>query len=388
MRLPQELLDEIIAHLHGDIASLKSCSMTSRVLLPISSTYLLCKITFSRGLKILPDEKLSEFKHALQNSPRLRENIQEVHLAPTLFARRMISRSYEGQECGISPSILGQTLSHLDHLRSVTLRYCRINTPQCDELVRPLPHIRLERIVLGTLHSDSHATSSSLGRILVLFANTEIKRLEVDGQWSDFTSQTPQTRMQLCVSHLVFRELSAGATSPCLDVLRNNLSPQSLTTLDIPLNTADSLVHLDQLVSWASRRIRETSRVTPGPYQGTVLAPRYAVVYWCSRIILTACMVSQTLPLPSTRCKLVPICAPCTSASCYALVAICYRAAERSRSSNIYYHAALDRSGLSTSRYTGVPVVPCHIRILTNPTASRGLKSALRCIDVLSSNLL
>lgn len=257
MRLPQELLDEIIALLHDDIASLKACSTTSLALLSVSSTYLLHNITFSSGLKVSPNAKLSDFNHALQNSPRLRANIQEVHLAPTLFARRMMSRSRESpcQDCSVDPSLLSATFSHLSRLRSVTLKYCRIGAPQDDRPVRPLPHAHLENVVLGTLHSVSRGTSSSLGRILSLFADTRIDRLEVGGQWSDLPPCIPH--MRLHVSHLVFHECSAKVTSLCLDVLCSNLSSQSLNALDVSLCAAESLSHLDTLVARIGDHLRE-----------------------------------------------------------------------------------------------------------------------------------
>lgn len=257
--LPPELLDETVAHLHDDITSLKSCSTACHALLPVASRYLLSIITFTHSLKIPPNAILFRFKHALQHSARLRANIREVHLAPTLFARRMISRSQGPSSEGFSVDLrlLSDTLSHLEHLRSVVVKYCRIEPLQGGQPMGLLPQVHLDNIMLGTLYHTSRGTPSYLADTLSLFSNIQINRLKILGQWDGFSTDTAASHTPLRVACLIFHERTVEATPICLNVLCRCLSPQFLTALHISLCAADSLPGVDALIARIGAHLRE-----------------------------------------------------------------------------------------------------------------------------------
>ena len=256
--LPQELIDYCIDFLHADKTSLQSCTTTCHALLPSASYHLFYVISFSHIITVSPSDKLRHFGEALEGSPRLQSNVRELHLAPSLYVRRMRSRVHNARLCPIDITTLNDVLNKLDHLLVLDIRDSNIQVPQGAFALHPVPYKQLRNVVLGTLHNNSTSCSSGLWELLSLFAGATIRRLEVLGQWNGMPPTTSHaSNSRLRVSFLVFHERSPEATYSCLEALRSKLDPQSLTALHVSLTSADSFEPLDSLIGEAGPMIRD-----------------------------------------------------------------------------------------------------------------------------------
>lgn len=81
-RLPQELVDHIIDHLHDAPLTLSNCSLTSRTWLPTSRLHIFSKIVFKASplYTAPPNELCKRLYHLLTSTPDIISNIRELEI--------------------------------------------------------------------------------------------------------------------------------------------------------------------------------------------------------------------------------------------------------------------------------------------------------------------
>ncbi|PPR04407.1 hypothetical protein CVT26_004232 [Gymnopilus dilepis] len=84
LRLPQELVDHIIDHLHDDPSTLKSCARVCRAWLPASRFHLFAKVslkaTSPQNGPALPQERCKRLHAVLVQSPEIISSIHELEI--------------------------------------------------------------------------------------------------------------------------------------------------------------------------------------------------------------------------------------------------------------------------------------------------------------------
>lgn len=226
--------------------------------------------------------------------------------------------SSKGNQHAIEMTVLSDVLERLDRLRVVVIRSSSIQLSQDSLTVRPLPHARLNRVVLGTLHSSTGYSPSRLWDLLPLFANTRIDQLEVLGQWKGTPPAISHTvKSMLRVSSLIFHERSPEATPMCLDVIRQHLDPRPPKALHVTLLASKSIQSLDALIADVGQNIETLKLDFVGMKQSSEGSPVSTVL----STLFAETMISQ-------RRMSATICTPRGSVKtciCCSLASLCVR---------------------------------------------------------------
>jgi hypothetical protein len=252
--LPQELIDIIIDHLHDDTTTLIACSTTCYSLLPTCSLHLFRHVTLGRRTQLAPSQFLPHFLAVLDESPRICSHVQKFTLTMPLHHRRRLQRRNES--CATDLRMLRDVLVRLVCLRTVEMQFVQIlPLPEGDRLP-PLLHSRLEKVLLGTLHSAPGPQDPSLQSLLSLFSGVAIDDLELLGRCQGAPDSYRAILPSIRISSLSFVERDPSASKLCLEALRVRLDPMCLVALRARLLSFGALDALDTVIQAAAPSLR------------------------------------------------------------------------------------------------------------------------------------
>ncbi|KAH6906540.1 hypothetical protein BKA70DRAFT_1287952 [Coprinopsis sp. MPI-PUGE-AT-0042] len=84
LRLPQELVDHVVDHLHDDTATLRSCSRVSKAWLPTSRYHLFSRVTLQawngNGVDTFPSERCKQLLALIERAPEIANHIRELDI--------------------------------------------------------------------------------------------------------------------------------------------------------------------------------------------------------------------------------------------------------------------------------------------------------------------
>ncbi|KDQ58439.1 hypothetical protein JAAARDRAFT_57368 [Jaapia argillacea MUCL 33604] len=132
--LPQEVIDQVIDHLHDDPTALSSCSLTCRAWTPSSQLHIFHSVTLEPTL-------VQPLSHLLQTSPHIARYIISLKLSPATHHGAQGPYAYISLNIGI-PAIVPR-LSNVRKLELELLRSRFLEDTAFRALSEAFPHLRI-----------------------------------------------------------------------------------------------------------------------------------------------------------------------------------------------------------------------------------------------------
>lgn len=163
MRIPPEIVDQIIDYVHDDVKSLTACSLISRDWVPSTRLHLFAK------LSLLSEDEVARFIERDNFAPNILYHCQELAIGTN---NKFDYPSAPGllPFVGTPPSIISERINRLASLH--TLHLCGFPSGVRNGLISALVDIS-EKITIVTFTDSSLESCHDLWKILRLFPNLE-----------------------------------------------------------------------------------------------------------------------------------------------------------------------------------------------------------------------
>jgi hypothetical protein len=179
-RLPPELIDDIIDHLHDFPSDLKNCALVCRAWLPSSHRHLFYCVAILQSQTQSTADRAQELHEIIQNSPITAHYVRQFHFTPSTFSKGQ--RGWHS-EWSVLDKVLPQLLKAFTKLQLLSIE--RINWGELTPGLR-----KSFRAVLALLSLiDFRAVDLRLNKLeyFIGLINPHLKRLTASvSQWSLF----------------------------------------------------------------------------------------------------------------------------------------------------------------------------------------------------------
>ncbi|KAL4248997.1 hypothetical protein ABKN59_006428 [Abortiporus biennis] len=267
--LYQEILDYIIDFLHADKASLRSCTLTSRLFLPSADIHLF-HLLYIDGSK----QNFEDLARFLHRTERVSKNVRELHLRGRIRSRNYYDFLPKDQITELCLSTLRHLLDSLPFLHSLELDHLLwtgelFHDPEVDgssQQQRPFRRKHLDNLILRSVIT-CNALGTSIRRstiydadyVVLLCVFAGVKKLYVEGVYSNGRTIHPQdvTRTVEALRPMIHRGTYVESLHMkwyidsmfLFEILRCTDSVQKLKEMEITVANMTQVVSLQSLIN-------------------------------------------------------------------------------------------------------------------------------------------
>lgn len=241
-RLPLEIIEQTIDHLHGDRTTLATCSLVSASWVHESRNHLF------HSLKVTDSSDLTHFRDFAQllSSSVIGQHIRHLHLYNGDFGATL-----HGVEMDIS--LLVSILSYLKRLRTLQFSsiYWRSDTPLA-------PNLRLPTVFgLSFTHFPHKYEMHGIPAIIHLFPNLKELRILLDcfGEYPDVTTEEVALPTDLRLETLHF--WSPLSEPSLIKAVSDTGSLRTLRTISIEVSTMDYIAPIGRFLSHSGSTLKD-----------------------------------------------------------------------------------------------------------------------------------